>query len=291
MRPAVLRYLCAGLVALVTLVIATANLSAHDFWLVPNAFRLSAGAALEVRGQTSSRFPTTESAVVPERVAEARVITAASDVRVTDLSVSEKSLLLRHKPTGPGQHVVAIALVARTSRTTPAGLKRYIALEGNTALAERYEREGLFAGTDSVTQRAAKFAKTIVEVGSGGARAFDRVVGHPVEFVPLHDPSQLSSGDTLAVRLLFRGKPQARMELHAGAAPDSAAPADARPTDVSVITGEDGVARIPLDRSGLWNVRTLHAAPAGSAAEWEVGFVTLVFAVSPRRDAGQTGRR
>lgn len=277
-------------VGLVTLVIAAPGLSAHDFWIVPNAFRLAAGATLEVRGQTSSRFPTTESAVVPERVAEARVISAAADVRVTALSVSEKSLLLTHKPAGSGQHVVAIALVARTSRNTPAGLKRYIALEGNTALAERYEKEGLFAGTDSVTQRAAKFAKTIVEVGTGGARAFSRVAGHPVEFVPLQDPARLTSGDTLAVRLLFRGKPLAQMELHAGAAPDSTAPADAKPSDVSVITDQAGVARIPLDRAGLWNVRSLHAAPAASASEWEVGFVTLVFSVGAYPDAGQ-GRR
>jgi hypothetical protein len=39
------------------------------------------------------------------------------------------------------------------------------------------------------------------------------------------------------------------------------------------------VARVPVGQSGLWNVRTLHAAPAagGPAGEWEVAFATFVF--------------
>ncbi len=38
------------------------------------------------------------------------------------------------------------------------------------------------------------------------SRAFDRTWGHPLEFVPLSDPSTLRVGDTLRVRLLLMGK-------------------------------------------------------------------------------------
>lgn len=284
MKPSRIRpSVAAGIASPFAILMVAGILSAHDFWLVPNAFTVAGGGSIEVRGQTSSRFPTSESAVVPERVAEARVIAGTGDTRVTDLSVSEKSLLLRHKPAGMGQHIVAVALVARTSKTTPAGLKRYIALEGNTALAERYEREGTYPKVDSLTQRAAKFAKTIVEVGRGGPRLFDRVVGHLLELVPLNDPALLRAGDSLTVRLIYRGQPVAGTELHAGAAPDSSSQpnADARPKDLGVVTNSQGVARIPLNRSGLWNVRTLYAAPGTSAIEWDVSFVTLVFEVAP----------
>ncbi|MEW5915867.1 MAG: nuclear transport factor 2 family protein, partial [Gemmatimonadota bacterium] len=51
--------------------------------------------------------------------------------------------------------------------------------------------------------------------------------------------------------------------------------------DLSVVTGTDGVAKIPLGRAGLWNARTLYAAPmASSMGEWEVAFATLVFEVA-----------
>lgn len=265
---------------------AAASLSAHDFWIVPNAFTIGERELIELRGQTSVKFPTSLSAVTVERVADARIIDASGEERIADLSVGGKSLMLRHRPSTPGQRVIAVALVTRSSRAAPAGLKRYIALEGAPALAERYEREGAFAVTDSVTQRTTKYAKTLVAVGRGGAPAFARTAGHALEFVPVTDPSALRVGDTLAVRLLFRGQPLAGAHLHAGAAPeaavtDSAAlPKDWK--DVSLTTGADGVARVAINRPGLWNVRTLHAAPAagttpgGAASEWEVAFATIV---------------
>ena len=263
---------------------------AHDFWIVPDAFQVAPGGTLEVRGQTSARFPTSQSAVTPERIAEARLVGASSDVRLTDLSTSGKSLLIRHRPETPGQRIVAVTLVSRSSRTTPAGLKRYIALEGAPQLAERYEREGTFPKIDSVTQVSQKFAKTLVEVGRDGPRAFSKAVGHALELVPLNDPATLHAGDTVAVRLLYHGQLVAGAQLHAGAAPtgltatsDSAQVAAAPASrDTAVETGPDGVARIVVAEAGLWNVRVLYAgAAAGSSGNtWEVYFATLVFVVA-----------
>ncbi len=268
------------------------SLFAHDFWIVPNAFVITPGGTIEIRGQTGTKFPTSVSAVAPERVAEARLVGASDDERISDLSVKDSSLILRHKPSTPGQRIVAVALVARSSRTTPANLKRYIALEGNRELAERYEREGAYPKSDSLTQRAAKYAKTIVEIGRGGPRAFSKTVGHALEFVPVNDPSALRAGDSLAVRLLFRGQPVAGAHLHAGTAapPNAMQDGGAAEQDLSVVTGADGVAKIPLARAGLWNVRTLHAAPMVGSAEWEVAFATLVFEVNAR-NGGQIESR
>lgn len=249
---------------------------AHDFWLVPDAFQIADGATLDVRGQTSSKFPTSESAVTPDRVTEARVLSGWDDVRVTDVSTSGSSLMLRHTPTGAGQRVVAVSLAPRSLRASGPGFKRYMELEGAAALAARYEREGILPKTDSITRRYAKYAKTLVQVGSAGPRAFSRVAGHPAEFVPLRDPSSLRAGETLAVRLLYKGQPLRAMHVHAGVAMDNAAP-----VDISLETDAQGIAHVPLSRSGLWNVRTLHIVPAdrGSGADWDSHFATLVFSV------------
>jgi hypothetical protein len=265
---------------------STGLLTAHDFWIVPIGFGIDPDSQVEILGQTGTRFPTTVSAVVPERVADARLISATGEERITDLSVSGKSLRLRHRPTDPGQRIVAVALVTRSARAATAGLKRYIALEGAPELAEHYERAGAFAATDSVTQLTTKYAKTVVEVGRGGARAFSRPAGHALEFVPLSDPSSLRIGDSLAIRLQFRGQPLANAHLHAGAAPERAledSTAVPREKDLSLTTNQEGVALVPLGHSGMWNVRTLHAAPAASSrTDWEVAFATIVFRVADR---------
>ena len=78
--------------------VSAALLSAHDFWIVPTGFEIAPGNAMEVRGQTGVRFPVSVSAVTPERIAEARLLSASREERITDLQVGGKSLLIRHRP-------------------------------------------------------------------------------------------------------------------------------------------------------------------------------------------------
>lgn len=283
--------------ALVAALTPATVLLADDFWLVPDVFALAPGDALEVRGQTSSTFPTSKSAVAPDRVADARVIGAGGDERISDLSRSGTSLVLRHRPTVPGQRVVVVSLHPRASRESVAGFRRYLELEGAADALARIDREGLLGGRDSVTRRYAKYAKALVEVGRGGPRAFDRVAGLPLEFVPLADPEAARAGDTLALRLLYRGRALAGAHVHAGgvawpaigpAASASSSHASAtRDGDAMLTTDSAGVVRVPLSRSGLWNARIVHIvrADAGSGADWDTHWASVVFRVG--RDADE----
>lgn len=259
---------------------------AHDFWLVPNAFRVAAGTPIEVRGQTSSRFPTSEAAVAGARVADARLLMGGDRFRITDLSVDGTSLLLRHTGTSSGQSVVAVALHPVSLRISAEGFRRYLELEGAPEALARVNREGLLAGRDSVTRRYAKYAKAIIEVGSGGSRAYPVVAGHPLEFIPANDPSSMSVGDTLTLRLLYRGQPLVNAPLHAGFVPapegrvqlTSASPA----SDYHLATDGNGWVRVPLSHAGLWNVRAIHVvqADAGSGADWDTHWATFVFSTN-----------
>lgn len=267
---------------------------AHDFWLVPNAFTNAPGAQIVIRGQTSSRFPTSESAVTTDRVASAHLLGASSSERIDGLSTSGTSLLLRHRPTTSGQRVVAVQLFPRSMRESAASFRRYLELEGAPEALARVDREGLLRGRDSVTRRYAKYAKTVVEIGTNGPRAFSRIAGHPLEFMPQDDPSRLRVGDTLRVRLVHQGQPLTGIRVHsdvvdsAGSRPatasaaQSAAPANGSTTDH--VTDADGLIRVPITRAGLWNVRTIHIvqADATSGADWDAHWATLVFRAAPR---------
>ncbi|MEA3247075.1 MAG: DUF4198 domain-containing protein [Gemmatimonadota bacterium] len=275
--------------ALALVAASAATLAAHDFWLVPNALTFPNGSRVEVLGQSGTKFPMSSGPTQPAQVAEARVVGRSTDQKVTDLAVSGRSLMLRHKPSAAGQYVVAVALAQRDARTTPARLQRYLALEGAPELAARYEQEGRYPKADSITQMSGKYAKTIVEVGNDGPRAFDRAVGHALELVPLDDPARAAPGGTVRVRLLYHGKPVARVPLRAGwgspaavSADPASAPAAPEPDQV-VETGTDGVAAIQVPTAGWWNVRTLYSASMqGMPEHWEVYFATLVFGVTAR---------
>lgn len=279
---------------LATATIAFATIAAaDDFWLVPNAFRVNVGDEVVLRGQTSSQFPASRSAVAVERVAGAALISERGDVAITGLSIQGRSLLVRERPSRAGQYVVALSLHPRSIRESADGFRRYLDAEGATAARQRVEREGLLDGKDSVTRRYAKYAKALVQVGSGGARAFARPAGHVIEFVPLRDPSSLRTGDTLELRLLFRGVPLAGIPVHTEVVDldaDRDAPSTGAHAEHSEVAGPSthtpdarGVVRVVLGRPGMWSIRTIHVtqAPAGSGADWDAHWGTLVFAVDP----------
>lgn len=253
---------------------ATVLVSAHDFWLVPDAFSVGPAQEISVRGQTSSAFPTSESAVAVDRVTSARVLGASDEETITALATREQSLLLRHQPLTPGQKLVAVTVGWRHVKETADSFRKYLVAEGADDALKRHEAAGTLP-TAAIVRRYAKYGKTVVEVGNG-PRAYQRVVGHPLEFVPLSDPNLGRAGGELRVRVMFNGAPLARARFHAGLAP---AKGDARRKDLDITTGDDGVAVVPLGASGLWNVRTIHVVPAprGADADWEVHWATFVF--------------
>lgn len=267
------------------IILAAGSLEAHDFWLVPDAFQLKSGDAISIRGQTSSLFPTSLSAVSVDRIAEARIIGRNSDEAVRGLSQTGNSLLLRHRVRGSGQRVLAVRIHPRSVRESAESFRRYLVLEGAPEALVKYEREGILP-VDSTTRRYTKYAKTIVEVGSRGPRVFSHIVGHPLEFVPLDDPADMRVGKRLRVRLLVDGVPLAGAHFHAGSVPDDIAHRSdtararaAAQNDLHLVTDSAGEALINISHPGVWNVRALQIVPSrpGSGADWDVHWATLVF--------------
>ena len=261
---------------IVLVAVGATPLMSHDFWLVPLAFRVAPGAELVVHGQTSSTFPTSLSAVTVDRVASVRLITATAEQAIANVAVSGNSLRLAHRPTARGQVVVAATLRPRSVRESPASFRRYLTLEGAPEALLRYEREGLLP-TDSVTRRYAKYAKALVEVGENGPRAFSRLAGHPLEFVPLGDPAAVRTGSALRFRVLFNGTPLPRARGHASAA--VSADSDSAFHQVEFESDANGEFSVQIAGKGLWNVRALHIvpSPANSGANWDVHWATLVW--------------
>ena len=112
---------------------------------------------MAVRGQTSSLFPTSLSAVTPDRVVEARVVTANNSVLLKNVSVAGLSLRLSHQAVSVGQHLIGVQLAPRSIRESPASFKKYLDLEGAPEARQRFEKEGLLpaVGGDSMTRRHA----------------------------------------------------------------------------------------------------------------------------------------
>jgi uncharacterized GH25 family protein len=257
---------------------------AHDFWIIPDMFVVSPDSVVHASGRSGLRFPS-GSAVQPARVADARFIGERGESKITELTVEGGSLRLHHRPSAPGQYLIAVALTSRTSRSTSAGLLRFLRLEGGASEADRLEREGALSGTDSLEFRSTSYGSAIVQVGRGGGRAFSAKTGFPIEFTPVNDPAQLHVGDTLRVKILGGGKALANAGVYAGAAADSSATSasgSSSPAGSMRLTADaSGVVHVPLHASGAWNLRAAYVSRRSDGTNaWDVARATYVFGVA-----------
>jgi hypothetical protein len=265
--------LALGPVAAVTVALSTVG--AHDFFLVPGSYPFATGSDAEILAHSSSRFPTSAGAVAVARVAKAVIVGAEGEAPITNLVIRGNSLVLRTRPERSGQHIVAVDLVSRSARQTPAELLRWLTLEGAADASQRIERTSALKGLDSITRTDAKRAKTIVEVGRNGPRVFSRKVGQTIEFIPLSDPADLKPGDSLRARVEYKGAPVPGISVHASVpAPDDTTQ-KAEP-DLHLLTNSAGIVSVPIRKRGLWLIRTIHVVEANRGA-WETHWASLVF--------------
>ena len=251
----------------------------HDFWIIPDMFVIEGDAMVHVQALSGTRFPS-GSAVQADRIANARLVGVDGETTIRDMAVEGTALRLHQKPASAGQYLVAVAMTPRTTRSTPAGLIRFLRAEGGAGEAARLERDQAFTQGDSLTYASTSYAVTAVQVGKGGPRAFSLSTGFPLQFVPLTDPAHLHVGDTLQVRVLGGGRAEAGIVIDAtGSLNNSATPAAAL---ISFVAGSDGVVQVPLTKSGPWMLRSAYVArrAGASSSEWDVARGTYVFNVS-----------
>lgn len=246
---------------------------AHDMWLVPPGDS-SVGRPVEVEVSVGMDFPASLDAIDPERLTMTVVGSGGESAEVT-LRADEGATrtVASFTPTTPG--VWMVSAVTRPNRLELEAVKfnDYLLHDGLPhVLAGRMDRGEL---DRDATERYSKYVKTVVPVseahGGDGARA---VVGHTLEIVPLADPLAVSVGETLAVRVLFQGKPLERANLcwdHPGNGEDFTG---------QTWTHEDGRALVPVGKSGLMTLRLVHMTrPMTDDYEWESFWASYAFRV------------
>ena len=270
--------------AVVATLVLVSTATAHDFWIIPDMFVFGTDAMIHASGRAGSRFPT-GTAVQPARVADARIIGATSQTKITQLTVEGSSLRLHEKAPAPGQYVIAVTLTSTPTRSTPSNMMRFLKAEGGAAEAARLESQKALVG-DSLVYRSTSYATAVVEVGRGGPRAFAVSTGLPLEFIPVNDPGHLHVGDTLHIRIVGNGKPVANIGVYAGPAVDTtvaaSAPGTPAPsTSLSLAADGEGVLHLPLTAATAWNLRAafVYPTPGAAANEWSIARTTYVFHV------------
>ena len=256
--------------------LASATLAAaHETWLMPSSMRVATGRTVEIHVTSGMKFPANELPIDPTRVVRAEVRTGGNVERLRAPRGTRRSLRYVWTPRQAGVATISVGLKPRTLELEPKLIEEYLTeiradssvrAEWNAVPAPRRWREAY-----------TKYATSFVRVGKAEQDSkWNSPTGLDFEIVPESDPTAVSAGDALRIRVLLHGAPLAGFPVGARREGGTA--------DAFVTTDATGQASVPLPKSGRWLLFGTHLKRANEPnLEWRSDFVTMTFGVAPRR--------
>jgi uncharacterized GH25 family protein len=259
--------------------------SAHDFWVQPDVYWPRAQAATPVTLQVGHGTSRQRSPIPLERITRFEAI-APNGARIELRSQLHPGAAREDgefQLTEPGAYVLVLETDARAQSHLPAArFNDFLQSEGLTpALEERARRHRTTSeGSENYSRRA----KTLVELGlleRGSQTQVTRPVGLLLEIVPEQSPYALPRPATLAVRVLYEGRP-----LPGALVKLTNLEHDTVPLET---TRTDGIGRaiFPMPERGAWllNVVWTRPQPRSAETDFETVFSSLTFGF-PSGDVG-----
>lgn len=248
------------------------SLYAHDLWLVPERFQIQPGKQLLISANTGMDFPKSLSAVTPDRLSRFTVTGKTGEKSIRDFQIVGNSLTARLEFKETGTYIVATTLKPKEIRLTAEEFNEYLLSDGITDIYELRKKEGLL-GKDAV-EYYSKYAKTLVQVGDSIDTTPLKPLGLVIEIVPAQNPYSLKKGDTLEVKVIYRGEPLPETEVawsYPGKGEEFAG---------STRTDSIGNALIPLEKSGPYVIRLAYMEWVKKPShEWSSYWASLTFEV------------
>lgn len=247
---------------------------AHDFWLQPQRFWITPGAAIPIAifvGHGVNRAPW---GVKSDRVLMLRAIGPRG---VVDHLPAVRAQVVADIPAmrfaTPGTQIVALRSNHATSELPAVRFNDYLREEGLTPAIAVRERTGRtsMAGREIYSRRA----KTLVQVGppSSNQSHVTRPLGMTLEIVPERSPYAPGTGDEFPVRILYEGRalPGATVKLTNLNADDK--------RFASRQTDGQGRAVFSVPRVGIWQFNVVWTKPlkGDARADFDTTFSSLSF--------------
>lgn len=262
------------------LLLATAcHAQAHDFWVQPQAFKVTPSQlvpfTLQVgHGPYRQRSPIPASRIV--RFQAFGPSNGSADLS-EGLHPGDASADGEFKLQAPGTHLLVLETDNRAQSHLPSvRFNDYLKVEGLSPALERRTREHRMDVDE--TEIYSRHAKVVVQAGGFNAAmptVVTRPVGLTLEIVPGVNPYAVPRPAALPLRVLYQGRP-----LPGATVKLTNLDHDESPLEVHVTDGA-GSATFAFPASGQWllNVIWTRALPIDAEADYETDFSSLSFGV------------
>lgn len=234
--------------------------AAHDLYLTHEKGRVCAGVGEE--------FPKSTNAVTADRVSIFQARTSEGALPLAG-RVTGKQFCAATRAAEP--FIAEMTVQPRFIRLEAKDFESYVHGEGLQAVARARAERG-----EQVKPGRELYSRYSKLLAGANGEAATRPLGHALEIVPQRDPAGLRPGESLAVQVLFKGKPLADAQV---AAVYAGAVMKGHEFPVTARTDKEGNATLKLERGGLWYARMIYMEPAQADpdVDWRSYFATVTF--------------
>lgn len=260
--------------ALSALLLISAPLLAHEFWLAPDKFFVAPNAPLSLTLNVGEDFTGVVRPFTAEKVAALRHYSAAGTVDLISRVPTVAGLdALPITFAQPGTHLIAEDARASTITLSPDKFLSYLNSDGLEFIDAA--RKAAKQENEPGRERYLRCVKTLVRVGDKSDATYAVRTGQRLEITPQSDPFAARPGSRLGFTITFDGQPLAGAQVRAW---------HHREKILVTLKGRsaaDGSIAFELPYAGPWMISLVHMIPLKDVpgTDWESYWGNLTFAV------------
>jgi uncharacterized GH25 family protein len=238
-------------------------LSSHEFWLQPDKFIYNYADIVNVNFMVGENFDGSNWSGNNEKIQSLYFYYGDVKDNLSDGLSEEKGDSLVFRLCHEGTAMLAFNSVNSYIEIDAPKFNEYLAEDGlNNAISYRNEHNETDSMGREYYQRS---VKTIIQAGGKKDNTYKQETDLPVDIIPLQNPYALKTGDSLAVKILFKKIPLTNYKVrlwHKNSGDLSA---------LNLMSNNKGEIKFALTTAGRWMVSTVTMEPAENddKADWQ----------------------
>jgi uncharacterized GH25 family protein len=260
--------------ALPALLLLSAPLLAHEFWLAPDKFFVAPNAPLSLTLNVGEDFTGVIRPFTAEKVAALRHYSAAGTVDLISRVPAAPGLdALPLSFAQPGTHLIAEDAHPSTITLSPDKFLSYLNADGLEFIDTARRASG--QDNEPGRERYLRCVKTLIRVGDKSDATYAVRTGQRLEITPQSDPFAARPGSRLGFTITFDGQPLAGAQVRAWHHRDKIL------VTLKGRSAADGSIAFDLPYAGPWMISLVHMIPLKDVPgyDWQSYWGNLTFAV------------
>lgn len=259
-----------------SLIIIFVALSSHELFLKTDSYFLEPFQTAELY-LFNGTFDESENVITRDRIINDKVIGPNYQFAPGDDDYYDKDLqtYLKIRTGQSGTYVAGVSTLPRNIELSSEDFAAYLEHEGLSDVLSQREKLGI--DDKAAVEKYSKHVKALLQAGEEPTEDYAKVLGYPIEFIPLANPYRLTVGDQMSFQLLFDGKPLPNQVVHMSWREGPGAKAR---DEMSRRTDEQGEFSFTIDAKGHWYVASIYMQESPEQGlDYESNWATLTFQI------------